>query len=108
MRAYEPKHPLEVLDIFLYPNLLTDCDGNVISENIVGLTLHRTHGINEILEDLESKVKKSCQNAEIAYYDFSGNRWIFLILNGNKSESKLRQMQTVYKKIYRKMNTQMQ
>jgi hypothetical protein len=104
MREYEPKHPLEVLDTFLYPNLLKDSDNKVFSENITWFTLANTHDLNKILEEIESKVKKSCQNAEIAYCDSSGNRWIFLILNGNKSENKLRRMQTIYKKLYRRMN----
>jgi hypothetical protein len=108
MREYEPKHPLEVLDTFLYPNLLKDSRGEVFSENITWFTLYKTHGLNKILEDMESKVRKSCQNVEIAYCDSSGNRWIFLVLNGNESENKLRRMQTIYKKLYRKMNAQMQ
>lgn len=104
MREYEPKHPLDVLDTFLYPNLLKDSDNNVFSENITWFILCKTHDLNKILNDLESKVKKICKNLEVAYNDTSGNRWIFLILNGEKSENKLKRMQTVYKKLYRRMS----
>jgi len=104
IREYEPKHPLNVLDTFLYPNLLKDSDNKVFSENITWFILCKTQGLNKILNDLESKVKKLCKNIEIAYHDTSGNRWIFLILNGNKSENKLRLMQKVYKKLYRRMS----
>jgi hypothetical protein len=104
MREYEPKYPLEVLDTFLYPNLLKDGNNKVLSENITWFTSTKTQGLNKILKEMESKVKKSCQNAEIAYHDSSGNRRIFLILNGNQSENKLRRMQTVYKKLYRRMS----
>ena len=107
MREYEPKYPLEVLDTLLYPNLLKDSNGKVLSENITWLTLTKTPDLNKILKEIESKVKKNCQNAEIAYCDSSGNRWIFLILNGNQSENKLRRMQAVYKKLYRRMSLQM-
>jgi hypothetical protein len=106
VREYEPKYPLEVLDTFLYPNLLKDSNNEVLSENITWFTLTKTQDLNKILKEIESKVKKSCQNAEVAYCDSSGNRWIFLILNGNQSENKLRRMQTVYKKLYRSMSVQ--
>jgi len=108
MREYEPKHPLEVLDTFLYPNLLKDSCNEVFSENITWFTLHKIHDLNKILEDIELKVKKRCQNAEIAYHNSSGNRRIFLMMHGNKSENRLRRMQTVYKKLHRRMNAQMQ
>ena len=90
MREYEPRYPLERLDTFFYPNLLKDGNNKVISENITWFTLHRTQDLDKILKEIESKVKQNCQNAEIAYYDSFGNRWIFLILNDNQSENKLK------------------
>ena len=76
----------------------------MISENITWFTLHRTQGLDKILKEIDLKVRQNCQNAEIAYYDSFGNRWIFLILNDNQSENKLKRMQKVYKKLYRKMS----
>jgi hypothetical protein len=82
MREYEWKYPLEVLDTFLYPNLHKDGNNRVISENITWFTLCRKNGTDRTLMEMESETKKDCPNAELAYFDLSGNRWIFLILNG--------------------------
>jgi len=105
MREYEPKYPLEVLDTFLYPNLLKDSNNKVLSQNITWFTSTETRAVTKILGEIESKVKKNCKDAEVAYHDISGNRWIFLILNGNQSRRNLGQMQAVYKKLYRKMSS---
>jgi hypothetical protein len=98
---------LEVLDTFLYPDLLKDGNNTVLSENITWFRSAETQGLNKTLEEIESKVEKSCQNAEIAYHDSSGNRWIFSVLNGDQSENNLGRMQAVSKKLYRKMSAQM-
>ena len=107
MRAYEPKYPLAVLDSILYPNLLIDSNNVVFSENITYFVSTEKLYENKTLEEIESRVRKDCRNAEVAYHDSSGNRWIFLVLNKNQYEPVLRRMQAVYKKLYEKMRTQM-
>jgi hypothetical protein len=106
MREYEPKYPLEILDTFFYLNLLRDSNGRVLSENITWFVSAEVRDSTEILAEVESQVKKSCQGAEVAYHDSCGNRWIFLVLNGNQNRRNLGQMQAVYKKLYRKMSSQ--
>jgi len=108
MREYEPKHPLEVLDRLYYPNLLRDSNDVVLSENITFFVSRENPNANKILKEIELTVWKGCSNAEVAYHDFSGNRWIFLVLNKNPSQPILRRMQEVYKKLYKKMNAQTQ
>jgi hypothetical protein len=75
----------------------------VVSENITWFELRKTTR-NEILDktlrEMESKVKEYCSKAELAYHDTSGNRWIFLVLNGNPCENELRQMQRAYKEVF--------
>ncbi len=63
-------------------------------------------GLDKTIEEIESKIKKSCKNVEIAYKIQSGNRWIFLFLNGKQNEKSLSQMQAIYRKLYRKFNIQ--
>ncbi len=107
MREYEPKYPLEVLDRVYYPNLLIDSNNVVLSENITYFISTEKLEENKILKEIESRVRKDCRIAEVAYHDFSGNRWIFLVLNKNQSEPVLRRMQAVYKKLYGRINTQL-
>ncbi len=104
MHEYESKYPLEILDSFLYPNLLRDSNNRVITENITWFAPTKTQGSNGTLEEIELKIKKSCRDIELAYHDCCGNRWIFLILNGAPSEVNLRRLQKIYKKLYRKMS----
>lgn len=108
MREYEPKYPLAVLDKILYPNLLIDSNNVVLSENITYFVLPEKLDEIKILEEIESKVRKDCRNAEVVYHDSPGNRWIFLVLNKNQSEPVLRRMQAVYKKLYGKISAQIQ
>jgi hypothetical protein len=103
MREYEPEYPLEALDRLYYPNLFRDSNDVVLSENITFFVLRKSAGLNKILEEIESKVRKGCSNTEVAYRDFSGNRWIFLVLNKKPSQPTLRRMQTVYTKLSKKM-----
>ncbi len=67
MREYEPRHPLEILDSFLYPNLLKDRSDTVISENITWLTSIETEDTKKMLEEIESKAQKNCKNVELAF-----------------------------------------
>lgn len=106
MREYEPKYPLEFLDGLYYPNLLKDGNNVVLSENITFFV--STVDAKKVLKEIESTVRKDCRNAEVAYNDISGNRWIFLVLNKNPSQPILRRMQVVYKKLCKKMSKQMQ
>jgi hypothetical protein len=106
MREYEPKYPLEVLDRLYYPNLLRDRNNVVLSENITYFA--STADANKVLEIIESRVRKNCRNAEVAYYDSSGNRWIFLVLNKHPSQPVLRRMQAVYEALCKKDSKQMQ
>jgi hypothetical protein len=108
MREYEPKYPLEVLDRVYYPNLLKDSNNVVLSENITYFVSTEKLEENKILKEIESRVRQDCRNAEVAYHDSSGNRWIFLVLNKNQNEPILRRMQAVYKKLYGKISTQIQ
>jgi hypothetical protein len=105
LRKYEPKHPLEVLDKLLYPNLLRDSNGVVLSENIAWYKSPQKPDENKILTEIEITTKKSRQNLEIAYHDSFGNRWIFLVLSVNQSEYNLRRIQTIYAKLYKRINT---
>lgn len=108
MREYERKYPLEVLDNYLYPNLRRDGDGRVVSENITCFTLGEIpldsviEGkiLDRALNEMESKVKEYCSNAELAYQDSSGNRWVFLLSNRNPSKDDLKQMQRAYAEMY--------
>jgi hypothetical protein len=77
----------------------------VLSENITFFRLSKQQDLEKILMEMELKIKKVCKNVEIAYHDFSGNRWVFLVLNGNPTESKLRRMESTYKKLYRRMSS---
>jgi hypothetical protein len=104
MREYKPQCPLEVLDTFYYPNLLKDSNNEVMSENIAYFVLHETEDLKELLEGIESQARKLLKKIEIGYHDSSGNRWIFLILNGKQNENNLRSMQAVYRKLYRRRN----
>ena len=106
MREYEPKYPLEALDKVYYPNLLRDSNNVVMSENITSLVLAEKTCAKKVSTEIELRVRESCGNAEVAYHDSSGNRWIFLVLNKNQSEPILRRMQKVYTKLYKKMNKQ--
>ncbi len=106
MRQYESKYPLEVLDTILYPNLLRDDNKVILSENITWFVSEEKQDVDGMMKEIESIVQKSCRSAEIAYRDSPGNRWIFLVLNGNQDESNLRRMQTVYTKLYGKMSAQ--
>ncbi len=103
MREYKPKCPLEVLDTFYYPNLLKDSNNEIISENITWIILHETEDPKKLVEEIETKARKVWNKIEIGYHDSSGNRWIFLILNGKQNANNLRRMQTVYKKLYRRI-----
>jgi len=105
MREYEPKHPLELIDRIYYPNLLKDSNNVVLSENITFFV--STVDAHKVLEEIEYRVRKDCSNAEVAYHDSSGNRWVFLVLNKNQSQPILKRMQAVYTKLYRKMSAQM-
>jgi len=108
MRKYEPKYELKRLNKYFHPNLLRDGDGkgNVISEIITWFTLRRYIRIrkfellDQTLREMESEVKIPCPKAELAYRDSSGNRWFFLLLNGNPSKDELDNMQEAYKKVY--------
>jgi hypothetical protein len=103
MREYEPKCPLEVMDTFYYPNLLKDSKNQIISENIAFFTLHETEDPKKLLEEIETKARKVWKKIEIGYHDSSGNRWVFLILNDRQNDNNLRHMQTVYRKLYRRI-----
>ncbi len=107
MREYVPKYPLENLDRVYYPHLLRDSDNVVFSENITYFVLEEL-GEKETaeLEEIESMVKKDCANVDVAYHDFSGNRWIFLVLDKNQMEPILRRMEAVYVKLRKKLNPQ--
>ena len=103
MREYEPKYPLEVLDRLYYPNLFRDSNDVVLSQNITFFVLREKADANNIIKEIELKVRKNCSNAEVAYRDFSGNRWIFLVLNKKPSQPILRRMQAAYTKLCKKM-----
>lgn len=107
MREYEHRYPLEALDTHFYPNLYRDENGNVISENVTWFTLRRAmfdpavkERQDKMLAEMEVEIKKYCPNAELAYHDASGNRWMFLIFNGSPSKDELRQMQKAYSEVY--------
>jgi hypothetical protein len=104
MHEYECKCPLEVLDTCFYPNLRKDRSGRIVSENITFFTLRRYKSMDEtltkILKKMESEVRGYCPGAEVVYCDVSGNRWVFLLLNGNPSKGELVQMQKAYKEVY--------
>lgn len=104
MREYECKYPLEVLNSHLYPNLRRDGRGIVISDNITSFRLEvldsEKRVLDGVLREMESKAKEYCSNAELAFRDSSGNRWIFLLFNGESSKDELKQMQIAYEKIY--------
>ena len=103
MRKYNRnKHSLERIEN-IYPNLYRDKDGVVISESITWFTLENrkaSEAIDGILLQMEAKVKEYCPRAEIVYQDASGNRWVFLIFNGNPSKDELMQMQKAYEAVY--------
>ncbi len=108
MREYVPKYPLESLEQVYYPNLLRDSDNVVFSENVTYFVSENMHGkVVQELKEIESMVKKYCVNVDLAYHDFSGNRWIFLVLEKNQTEPILRRMQTLYSKLHKKLNLQM-
>ena len=106
MREYEPKYPLEALDRVYYPNLLRDSNNIVMSENITSLVPAEKTNAKKVSTEIELRVRENCSNAEVAYHDSSGNRWIFLILKRNQSEPVLRRMQKIYAKLNKKMNKQ--
>ena len=106
VREYEHRYPLEVIDNHLYPNLRRDATGRVISENIAWFVLRKTvlnpvvkEKTDNLLGEMESKVKEYCSNAELAYQDTSGNRWVFIVFNHNPSKEELKQMQRAYEEI---------
>ena len=106
MHEYELKYPLEVLDNHLYTNLRRDRSGMVVSDNITAFLLREItrdeakEVFNRVLSEMEFKVKEYCPNAELAYSDTSGNRWLFLLFNGKPSKDELKQMQRAYREIY--------
>ncbi len=108
VREYKPKYPLEALDSFLFPNLLRDSNEVVISENITWLPLAEREVTRKMIEDIESKVQKSCKSVELVYQTASGNRWIFLKLNDDRRKNALRCMQSIYKRLYRKVGVQVE
>ena len=55
--------------------------------------------IDNALGEMESKVKEYCSNAELAYKDTSGNRWVFILFNHNPSKEELKQIQRAYEEI---------
>ena len=84
VREYEQRYPLEVLDNHLYPNLYRDPSGRIISENIAWFTLRKTtldpqvKKIDNVLGEMESKVKEYCSNAELAYQEQRDLAWLLL------------------------------
>ncbi len=107
MREYVPKYPLENLDRMYYPHLFKDSDNVVFSENLTYFVLEELgEKENRKLEEIESIVDKDCANVDVAYHDFSGNRWIFLILDKNQTEPILRRMEGVFVKLCKKLNLQ--
>ena len=106
VREYEHRYPLEVLDNHLYPNLFRDTSGRIISENIAWFRLRETtldpqvkEKIDNVLGEMESKVKEYCSNAELVYQDTSGNRWVFILFNHNPIKEELKQMQRAYEEV---------
>lgn len=105
MREYVPRYPLESLDRVYYPNLFRDSDNVVFSENLTYF-ISGNLGEKEVgrLRELESMVKKYCVNVDLAYHDFSGNRWILLVLDKRQTVPILRRMQAVYTKLHNLLN----
>jgi len=113
MREYEHRYPLEVIDNHLYPNLRRDGSGRVISENIAWFRLKEMifspegkEKIDNVLAELESKVKEYCSKLELAYQDTSGSRWLFLLLNRDPNKEDLKQSQRAYEELQAKFMKQ--
>jgi hypothetical protein len=106
VREYGHRYPLEVLDNHLYPNLRRDASGRIISENLAWFVLRETmldpvvkEKTDKMLVEIECKVKEYCSNAELAYQDISGNRWVFILLASDPSKEELKQMQRAYEEM---------
>ena len=95
VREYEHRYPLEVVEN--YPNLFRDASGRITSENIAWfktvLDPQIKEKIDNILREMESKVKEYCPSVELAYQDTSGNRWVFILFNNKPSKEELKQIQ---------------
>jgi hypothetical protein len=78
-------------------NLLRDEDGNIISDNITYVNAELENQ-DPILEDIETILNDYCPNVDVAYTITSGNRWIFLLYEGNATLQDLERMQNAYEK----------
>ena len=97
MLEYNLKYPLQVIDDYFFPNLRKDADEKIISENIACFKLKDLD--ESIIVKIERKIKRWCQNLELAYNYVSGNCWFFLLFNGTPTKYDLKQMQRVYDRV---------
>ena len=101
MREYHPKHPLERVTRLDPPrywccyNLLRDENGNIISDNITYVNAEVATQ-DPILKEVEAILNDCCPKVELAYTITSGNRWIFLLYEGDVTLQDLERMQNAY------------
>lgn len=108
MREYRCKYPMEevVIDSYHYKNLLRDGEGKVMSENITSIPLENSHSesrelaAKRVMEEIELKAREYCPKIEVGYEDSLGNRWIFLLFNGEPTKEELMQMRKCYEELY--------
>ncbi len=109
MREYRCKYPKKeiVIDGYHYKNLYVDGKGEVVSENVTSFTLgsgycesKELEAAKRVMEEMELKAREYCPKVEVVYEDFSGNRWVFLLFNGEPSNDELMQMKKCYEELY--------
>jgi hypothetical protein len=109
MHEYVSRHPKEeiVVDDYHYKNLYRDGQGRVVSENITSFTPGSGHSesrklevMKRVMEEMELKARGYCPKVEVVYEDFSGNRWVFLLFNGEPTKDELMQMKKCYEELY--------
>jgi len=111
MLKYVCVYPLNevVIDDYHYKYLLRDSSSPVprtLSENITWFNIgdafyeQTEKTVNEILLKMESAAKEFCDSLQVAYSESSGNRWVFLLYDGNPTKDGLRQMQKAYEELF--------
>lgn len=95
-----------VIDSYHYKNLLRDGEGKVMSENITAFPLGYSHSesrelaAKKVMEEIEMKAREYCPKIEVAYENSLGNRWIFLLFNGEPTKEELVQIRKCYEELY--------
>lgn len=103
MREYHPKRPLERLSRvdplrnWRCNSLLRDENGNIISDNITYVNSELENPDPHVCE-IEAILNDCCPNVELAYTITSGNKWIFLLYEGDATLQDLERMQNAYEK----------